>query len=179
MADDIQVIRRVLGGEVEAFRALVERYQGQLFGFIRGLVRRPEEAEDVAQEVFLAAFTHLRAFDPDQATFPTWLLTIARNKCLNALKKRRPIVLDELPEGADGRTPDREAAEQEWFRRLDRGLEALPPEQKTVFVLAELQGLSYEEVRRIEGVSLGTVKSRLSRAKERLRSFFRDTAEQP
>lgn len=77
-----------------------------------------------------------------------------------------------------GRTPDLALAESEFFRQLDAALAALPFDQKTAFVLAEIQGLPYEEIARIEAVSVGTVKSRLSRAKVKLRSVFERTAEQ-
>ena len=110
MTDDIEVIQRVIGGEVEAFRLLVERYQGAVFALLGGLLPR-DDVEDLAQEVFLTAYTQLHRFDPSQAAFATWLLTIARNRGLNALKKRRPVPFAQVPEGADQRTPDQEAAE--------------------------------------------------------------------
>jgi RNA polymerase sigma-70 factor (ECF subfamily) len=179
MTDDLAVIKRVLAGDLEAFRILVRRYEGPLFGFIRNLLPGASDGEDVAQEVFLAAYTHLSSYDPRQAAFATWLFTIARNKCLNALKRRQPVVTHSLPEGADPRTPDRALAEDEFFRHLDAALEALPLEQKTAFVLAEIQGLSYEEIGQIEGVKVGTVKSRLARAKEKLRIYLQHPAEQP
>jgi RNA polymerase sigma-70 factor (ECF subfamily) len=87
--------------------------------------------------------------------------------------------MGDLPEGAELRTPDAELAGAEWFRQLDEALAALPFEQKTAFVLAEIQGLPHEEVARIEGVRPGTVKSRVSRAREKLRARLRPTAEQP
>jgi RNA polymerase sigma-70 factor (ECF subfamily) len=179
MSDDLDAIRQVLGGDMESFRVLVLRYQQPVFGFVRDLVRDAQEAEDIAQEVFLAAYTHLRSYDARQGSFATWLFTIARNKCWNALKKRRPEVGRLLPEGADHRTPDVIAAADELFHRLDAALEALPFEQKNAFVLAEIQGLTLEEIARIERVRLGTVKSRLSRAKDKLRTVFRPTVEQP
>jgi RNA polymerase sigma-70 factor (ECF subfamily) len=86
---------------------------------------------------------------------------------------------DDLPEAGQECPPERELAEAEWFRLLDQALDALPFEQKTAFVLAEIQGLSLEEVVRIEGVPLGTVKSRLSRAREKLRSLVGRIAEHP
>src|SRR5262249_16336034 len=84
--EDLEGIRRTLAGDTEAFRLLVVRYQRPLFGFIRNLVGGTE-SEDVAQDVFLAAFANLASFDPARATFSTWLFTIARNRCLAALKK--------------------------------------------------------------------------------------------
>jgi RNA polymerase sigma-70 factor (ECF subfamily) len=177
MGDDLAVIRRILDGDVDSFRVLVERYQGPLRCFIRNLVSDTHEGEDLAQDVFLAAFRNLASYDPRRAGFGTWLLTIARNRCLNALARRRPVLLDELPDRVEVRPPDVELNEAEWFRLLDRALDALPFEQKAAFILAEIQGLSLAEIATIEGVKPGTVKSRLSRARDRLRSYFRRTAE--
>jgi RNA polymerase sigma-70 factor (ECF subfamily) len=176
--DDQAVIARVLAGDTDAFRELVLRYQQPLWGFIGNLVRDRQECEDLAQEVFLAAYVHLRSYDPHRSAFSTWLYTIARNRCLNLRKRRRPSVRDVMPEPADARTPDLALAEDELFRRLDAELDALPLEQKSVFVLSELQDLSHEEVARIEGVKVGTVKSRLSRARAKLRAVFTRLVEQ-
>ncbi len=176
--DDQAVIAQVLAGDTDAFRVLVLRYQRPLFVFIGRLVGDRQECEDIAQEVFLAAYVHLRRYDPQCATFSTWLYTMARNRCVNAWKRRRPAARDVLREPADMRTPDLRLAEEELFQRLDAELDALPLEQKTVFVLSELQELSHEEVARIEGVKLGTVKSRLSRARAKLRAVFARIVEQ-
>jgi RNA polymerase sigma-70 factor (ECF subfamily) len=143
-----------------------------LFCLVSNLGADAAESEDLAQEIFLTVYRNLTAYDPRRGAFSTWLFTIARNKCWNALQKKRPIPLAELPEQADERTPDAEAVQEELFRRLDAALAVLPFEQRTVFVLAEIQDLSLEEISRIEGVKLGTVKSRLSRARDRLRSLL-------
>jgi RNA polymerase sigma-70 factor, ECF subfamily len=173
MSDDREAIRRVLSGDAEAFRGLVERYQGPLFALLGNLLPGAGEVEDLAQETFLAAFVHLRAFDPARSAFATWLFAIARNKCLNALKRRRPAP-GPPPEPADRRTPQAVACDAEVARRLDEGLAALPFEQRAAFVLAEVHELSLAEVGRIEGVCVGTVKSRLSRAKAKLRALLAD-----
>jgi RNA polymerase sigma factor (sigma-70 family) len=179
MNDDLQVIERILAGDLESFRILVRRYEAPLCRLVRNLTRDPNDWEDLAQDVFLTAYKHLASFDGRQASFPTWLFTIARNKCFNTLKKRRPQITEALPEEPDPRTPDLSLCEKEWYRQLDAALDALPFEQKTAFVLAEIQELPLDEIGRIEGVPLGTVKSRLSRAKEKLRSFLRHSVEQP
>jgi len=170
MSDDDAVIQRVLRGDGAAFRVLVERHQDRLFGFLRRFLPGAADCEDVAQDVFLAAYRNLASYRPAAAQFSTWLLTIARNRCLNVLAKRRPAVCAIPPEPIDARTPEAALAEAEFFRQLDTALAALPLEQRTAFVLAELQGLALEEVARIEGVPLGTVKSRVARARDKLRA---------
>ena len=98
-------------------------------------------------------------------------------RVLGELARRRPVAGVELPESVDLRSPEREASEAELFRQLDAALDALPFEQRSAFVLSQLQGLSYEEVGRIEGVGVGTVKSRIARAREKLRCLLRHVAE--
>lgn len=171
MKDDRTVIQQILQGETGAYRILIKRYEARLGNLIRHLVPQADW-EDLAQEVFLAAYQNLHSFDAGQASFATWLLTIARHKCLNARKKRQPLFVEQVPEEVDHRAPEGPVLEQEWFQLLDKALSSLPFEQKSVFVLAELQELTYEEISRIEGVSIGTIKSRLSRAKQKLRSVL-------
>jgi RNA polymerase sigma-70 factor, ECF subfamily len=172
MDDDLDAIQRVLADDVESFRQLVERYQRPLLTLVRNLTSPNTDHEGVGQEVFLAAFRSLGSFDARRSAFSTWLFTIARNRCRNELARRRPVVGAELPEVVDLRSPERAASEAELFRQLDAALDALPFEQRSAFVLAHMQGLSYEEVGQIEGVGVGTVKSRIARAREKLRSLL-------
>jgi RNA polymerase sigma-70 factor, ECF subfamily len=177
MNDDLRTIERVLKGESAAFRLLVEKYQKPLFAMIRNMLSDAADCEDIAQEAFLAAYLHLGSYDSRRSRFSTWLFTIARNRCCNEAKRRRPVSLEasepSLPMGhpADGLIA-REAAEA-----FDRALDSLPFEQRSAFVLAEIQELPLEEVARIEATPLGTVKSRISRAKEKLRCFLAPAAE--
>jgi RNA polymerase sigma-70 factor, ECF subfamily len=177
MNDDLDAIRRVLAGDVESFRRLVERYQRPLLTLVRSLTPPNTDHEGVTQEVFLAAFRRLASFDPKRSAFSTWLFTITRNRCRNELARRRPVAGIELPDVVDLRSPERAASGAELFHQLDAALDALPFEQRSAFVLAHMQGLSYEEVGRIEGVGVGTVKSRIARAREKLRSLLRHAAE--
>ena len=172
MNDDVEVVCRVVAGDVDSFRTLVERYEGPLFQMLRNLIQNLDDREDIAQDVFLAAYTNLHTYDPAKARFSTWLFTIARNKCINALKGRKPVVTNSVREQVDPRTPDEPLNRNELFEKLDRCLAGLPLEQRTSFVLSELQGLSLKEISQIEGVALGTVKSRIHRAKGKLRSLL-------
>ena len=171
MNEEAEVIRRVVDGDVDSFRFLVDRYQRPVLRLVRNLVADPHLAEDIVQDTFLAAFRRLRGFDPARARFLTWLMTIARNRCLNVLQKKRPVSGGSLPEAVCRRTPQDALVEKELFEQLDAALEALPLGQRATFVMAEFVGLSYEEIAGIEGVETSTVRSRVSRARERLRSL--------
>ena len=101
MLEDSQVFQRVLRGEREAYRILVERYQQPLLAAIRGILARSEGAEDIAQDVFLAAYENLATFDPRRGRFAAWLFAIARNRCLNGRKRRRPTLVEALPDAGN------------------------------------------------------------------------------
>ena len=169
--DDRELVRRVLAGQTDDFRVLVDRHQQSIFRFALGLLGNREGAQDVAQETFLAAFVNLSAYDSSRAAFSTWLFTIARNRCLNLLKQRRPIDHNEPDSIGDAPSAD-PIVSQELSQQLDRALAALPMEQRSAFVLAEIEELPYDEIARIERTSVGTVKSRIHRAKQRLQSLL-------
>jgi RNA polymerase sigma-70 factor, ECF subfamily len=174
MDDDRAVIARVQAGATDAFRVLMDRYQPVVWTFCRNLLRQPADAEDLTQEVFLAAFRKLASYDADRAAFSTWLLTIARNRCCNRLQQRQPTN-ESIEEPLDrGPAPDETMTDREVWDRLDHALEQLPLEQRTAFVLAEIQELPHREIAVIEGVEVGTVKSRVSRAKARLRDVLHE-----
>ena len=174
MHDDERIISQVLSGNTAAYRLLVSRHERSVFGFVTNLVRNAADMDDLAQEVFVAAFTHLDSFDPKRAKFSTWLLTIARNRCCNFLKRRSqtPRVLGDPV--SDAGSPALDVVVSETWSRLDAALDRLSLEQRTAFVLAEIQDMPLAEIAVIEGVPLGTVKSRLSRAKENLRHALKD-----
>lgn len=169
--EDRELVKRVLAGQTDDFRVLVDRHQQPVFRFASRLLGNREEAQDVTQEAFLAAFANLSGYDSSRAAFSSWLFTIARNRCFNLLKQSRPVALNE-PNSIGEVTPADPIVRQELSQQLDHALAALPVEQRSAFVLAEIEQLSYAEIARIERTSLGTVKSRIHRAKQRLQSLL-------
>lgn len=170
MASEDQIVAQVLAGKASEFRKLVERYQQPIFRFTRNLIGDEHDAEDITQEVFLAAFNNLASYNPKRASLLTWLFTIARNRSVNYLKRRRPVIDGEAIAQTQPAASSQDDARNEFWSQLDRALDALPIEQKAAFVLAEIEGLPYADIAHIEQTTLGTVKSRIHRAKQRLRA---------
>lgn len=168
MSQDIQIIKSVLDGRIDCFETLVRRYQGPVVSMIANIVADRHTCEDIAQDAFLAAYSKLRSFDPARSEFSTWLFTIARNRAINAIKKKRPLTRSEPPESVDANGPAENLGRKEAFKLLDRAIQALPTRFKTVFVMAELENMPYHRIAQIEGISTGTVKSRVHRARKRL-----------
>ena len=163
-----EIIARVKAGYTHEFEYLVHRYQGHLFRIVGNLVRSAI-VEDLVQDVFLTAFAQIQGFDPLRGSFRAWLYRIARNRALNARKKKRELLSPEDPVIPDQRTPAHDLLVKEAFSHLDRALDELRFQDRVIFVLAELDGLSYAEIAQIEKLALGTVKSRLARIKNKLR----------
>ena len=175
MASEDQIVAQVLAGKASEFRKFVERYQQPVFRFIRNLIGDEHEAEDITQEVFLAAFNNLASYNAKRAALLTWLFTIARNRCVNYLKRKRPVIDGESIANTQPAASGDDGQRNEFWSRLDDALDALPIEQKTAFVLAEIEGLPYADIAHIEQTTLGTVKSRIHRAKQRLRAVLAQT----
>ncbi len=175
MANEDQIVDQVLSGKTSEFRTLVEQYQQPVFRFARNLIGDQHDAEDITQDVFLAAYDHLASYNARRASFLTWLFTIARNRCVNHLKRKRPLIDGETIANTHASAINDPATRNEFWGRLDEALDALPIEQKTAFVLAEIEGLPYADIAQIEQTTLGTVKSRIHRAKHRLRSCLAPT----
>ncbi len=170
MNEDTGIIRSVLEGETESFRLLVQRYQKPVIRMIANLINDRHICEDVAQEVFLVAYKKLPSFDPARSSFSTWLFTIAKNKSINAMKKRRIPSVGNPPENPDFSEPVDSLIRDELFIELDNAMKSLSPGHRRALVLAEFENLPYEQIAQIEGVRIGTIKSRINRAKHRLRS---------
>ena len=186
-ASDLSLVRRVQRGDKGAFDALVLKYQHKLVKLVMRYVRNPAEAEDIAQEAFIKAYRALPQFRGDSA-FYTWLYRIAINTAKNSLvsSKRRPLTYDldlQDPEQYDlqarlleSETPEGLLLTEEIRRTVDAAMEALPEDLRTAIMLRELDGLSYEEIASTMDCPVGTVRSRIFRAREaidkRLRPIF-------
>jgi RNA polymerase sigma-70 factor (ECF subfamily) len=161
-------------GDGHAFRALVECYQDRVYALCVALAGRAD-AEDLAQETFLRVHQAIGRFDPaGSATLGGWILTIARRLCHDRARSARLRV--EIASGAGletaaaTRSPEEAVHGASLMAALHAALAALPEEQRAVFALREWDGLEYEEIAAVEGVPVGTVRSRLARAREALRA---------
>ena len=175
MTSDDQIVAQVVAGKTSEFRKLVEQYHPPVFRFARNLIGDEHDAEDVTQEVFLAAFDHLASYNAKRASLLTWLFTIARYRCVNYLKRTRPVVVGEAIADTHPVACSDYSARNLLCRRHEKALDALPMELTTAFVLAEIEGLPYANIAHIEQTTLGTVKSRIHRAKQRLRAVMAPT----
>ena len=184
--DDGAVVSAFLAGEERAFQELVDRYQTRLLNFIYRTIGDRERAEDLVQEVFIRVYRHLHRFDRSKK-FSTWIYTIASNLAKNELRNRsrNPLVLfqsirkhwqqeDERPlqfEDSASR-PDDMFRKRHLRELVEQSVDRLPEHHRQVFVLRELEGKSYEEIAEITECNLGTVKSRLNRARNAFASII-------
>ncbi len=182
---DRELVERARAGERSAFDLLVARYQRRLLRLVLRLLRDQAEAEDVVQETFLRAYRALPRFRGD-AAFYTWLYRIALNGARNAILRRRqrgapqgvtPAQLA-APVGEVG-TPESMLLSKQVMQTVDAAMEALPLELRTAIVLREIEGLSYEEIAQIMECPLGTVRSRIFRAREAIARRLRPLLDLP
>jgi RNA polymerase sigma-70 factor (ECF subfamily) len=185
MADEERRLAEIAQrGDVESFNELVRLFEGRVYTLCYRMLGDAESAADAAQDAFLSAFRNLRSFRG--GSFRSWMLRIATNTCYDVLRvrKRRPSVsLDtEADDESDSsplqiadtaESPDDFAQRRELAAAIQQGLTALPDEQRIVLILSDIQGLAYEEIAQITNSNLGTVKSRLSRGRARLRDVLK------
>jgi RNA polymerase sigma-70 factor (ECF subfamily) len=185
MADEeLRLMGAAQRGDVESFNALVRLYEGRIYNLAYRMLGDAESAADAAQDAFLSAYRNLRSFRG--GSFRSWMLRIATNACYDVLRarKRRPTVSLDIPDGDEGddtplqipdqgESPDDVALRRELAAAIQQGLDHLPEDQRLTVVLSDIQGLSYEEIAQITDANLGTVKSRLSRGRARLREVLR------
>ncbi|NTW00754.1 MAG: sigma-70 family RNA polymerase sigma factor [Oscillochloris sp.] len=171
-------------GDVDAFNQLVRLYESRVYNLCYRMLGDSDAAADVAQDTFISAYRNIGRFRGGM--FRSWLLRIATNACYDALRarKRRPAtslqalgISDDEGIGFDlpdqGERPDDIAMRHELAAAIQRGLADLPEDQRIVIILSDIQGMAYDEIATVTGTNLGTVKSRLSRGRARLRDILR------
>jgi RNA polymerase sigma-70 factor, ECF subfamily len=181
VSDDDRLIAECLRGNTAAFGDLVARYQDRLYNTIVRLVDHAEDARDVVQETFLHAYQSLHSFKGDSLFF-TWLYRIAVNTAISMKRKQRPVLrIQSAREGENFQEPlDRseesrpsyalEMAEEE--RRIQDALGRLSPEHRAVLIMKDMDGMKYEEMAEVVDVAIGTIRSRLHRARLELRRIL-------
>jgi RNA polymerase sigma factor (sigma-70 family) len=176
-------------GDLAAFNWLVLRYQTRVYNLCYRMLSDPDAAADTTQDAFLSAYKAIGRFKGEQ--FKTWLFRIATNACLDVLRSRKrkptqsldsrtaeadedagePLQVADLDPSID---PEAQTLRAEVVQIIQRGLDALPDDQRIALVLVDVQGLSYEEAAAIDGTNLGTVKSRINRARTKMRDYLRE-----
>jgi len=194
---DSEIVKRAQAGDHDAFRILVERYQGRAYGLALRILRNEEQAKDAVQDSFLKVYRSLDRFE-GRAGFYTWLYRIVMNQCLDHKRRDKSDrevewndesavgVLDasELAASPAGRDADREAPDvaierSEIRQAVARAINALPEDARRTIQLREIDGLSYKEIAEVMGIPKGTVMSRLHYARQRLRELLQEAGIDP
>jgi RNA polymerase sigma-70 factor (ECF subfamily) len=187
--DEQSLIAAAQRGNMDAFNELVLLYQDQVYNLAYRIMGDPASASDAAQEAFISAYQHIDGFRGKYpSSFKSWLMRIVSNACYDELRrrKRRPTTSIEdfetdeeanpaLVSEAEG--PAEHAEREEMARVIQTGIQTLPADQRVALVLSDVQGFSYQEIAEMTDVPLGTVKSRLARARGKLRDYLRDQGE--
>jgi RNA polymerase sigma-70 factor (ECF subfamily) len=180
-----RILARIAGGDTAAFGEIVTRYQKPLFGFLGRMGLPQAQAEDIAQDTFLRAWRNLGTFEPERAEFSTWLFTIARNAALN--DRARPAARMQSP-GMDDQDLSEAACEQlgpdealhaaRQGERLRAALCRLDAADRTLIALAYTRELQLDAIARIEGCTLGAIKTRLHRARRQLHEILMEESDE-
>jgi len=180
MESDEKLVARCLKGDKDAYESLVRKYQQRIFNIIYRITGSDDEVEDIAQEVFLKIFKSLETFR-EASSFFTWIYRMTVNACFNRIRKRNPALsLDDpdlvgfverkkLGEEEEGQNPEYLMETGELSSAIRRAIDSLPPDYKAVIILRDIEGLSYQEIAEVLERPVGTVMSRLYRARKELK----------
>jgi len=184
--EEAELVKRARKGDLEAYDDLVRRYQERIYATIYHMTSNHEDANDLAQEAFIKAFQALRSFKGG-SSFYTWVYRIAVNKTINFLKQRKNkahMSLDDLDFSAEhdpdlvalisDKTPRREVNLAELQEKLNAAMQKLSEPHRLVVTLHDVQGMSHEEIAKIMGCNIGTVRSRLFYARQQLQAYLSD-----
>lgn len=186
MSRDARLVERCRAGDQQACEELVRRYQDKVFALIYRITGDADRVEDIAQEVFLRAFRSLNKFRGGSSLY-TWLYRITVNTTLNAIRslsRRQETSLDafeglERPSGSEANPVEEAASHRQLARRVKEAIERLDEQYRAIVYLREVEGLSYEEIAEVVDLPVGTVKSRLFRARQNLKEILKDLLPAP
>ncbi|HEU4383412.1 MAG TPA: sigma-70 family RNA polymerase sigma factor [Anaeromyxobacteraceae bacterium] len=185
--DDQALVTRAKAGDADAFRALVVRYQRKVYAVALGIVRDPDLAWDVAQEALVRVHQHLADFKGESA-FSTWVFRIATHLAIDSVRRERTSAKDDLEEADEaalaeggegilatalGTNPQETALRHELMDKIGQALDRLPEKHRTILVLREVEGLSYEALAERLQINKGTVMSRLFHARRKMQALLR------
>jgi RNA polymerase sigma-70 factor (ECF subfamily) len=175
--DDRHLIELFKRDPDTAFKRIVEEYQDRIFNLCVFMLHSKEDAQEAAQDAFIKAYRSFEKFTP-QASLYTWLYRISINTCIDYTRKYRARFIndeDAIAEIASPEpSPEKVSQSREVTAVIRKALESLTPDFRAIIVLKEMEGLSYEEISEVLQISIGTVKSRISRARDELRQLLRD-----
>ena len=174
------LLRRIDSGDRSAFAELVEHFQRPLFGYLGRMGLRQGQAEEVAQDTFVRAWQRWAEYDPARAAFSTWLFTIGRNLAINELtrasaNREQTLSEDMLEMACEQGQPAQEVMARQLRLRVQQAMRMLPYDDRSALALAYYEELDMASIARIEGCSVGAIKVRLHRAKQRLRQLLEST----
>lgn len=185
--EEADLVSRCLAGEAEAWEQIVRQYSRRIYNLCYRFTGRPEEAEDLTQEVFLRIYRSLKSYSSAQGAFATWMTSVTRNLLIDHYRRTQKdrvtsSLEDELPRleqrAEPSAHPDRRLARRELSRLLQQALDRLSPELREAVILRDIQELEYKQIQTILGVPEGTVKSRINRGRVELARLLQRIREQ-
>jgi RNA polymerase sigma-70 factor (ECF subfamily) len=166
VADEV-LIARASNGDIEAYEQLVRRHQLPVYRHCLNMLADDGDAAEAAQDVFFTVWRSLAKFRGD-SELSTWLYRVATNRCLKVLRQRKPPTLPQVELASSHGLPEGEFEGRQAGERVERAISSLTPQQRAALLLREVEGLTYEQIARVLGVSTAAVKSRLNRARVEL-----------
>lgn len=185
MINEKELIRRAKNGEKSAFEEIIGLYEKKVFSTIYYMVKNEHEVEDIAQEVFVKIYKNLKNFKEESSLY-TWIYRITINVCIDEIKKKKNVVyIDEKLQTDEGelefqledesKGPDELAEDEELKRKLTECIRKLPVDQSTMIILRDIKGFTYMEIAEMTKTNLGTVKSKINRARASLKRILEET----
>lgn len=182
--DERELVRLAMRGDADAFEQLMEQHEGRMYAVALRMCGNREDAQDCLQESMLRVYRALNSFK-GQSSFATWVYRITMNTCLDELRRRKTRQASSLDAMLDmgwsptdeTDTPEHHSLRQEQRRAIERAIADLPEDMRAAIVLRDIQGCSYEEIADVLSANVGTIKSRISRGRERLRNALSVHAE--